>query len=80
MEDETIMRAFVRSIEIIGEASKNVSEEFKQINDAVEWRAMARMRDKLIHGYFGIDFEIIWDVLLNEIPFLHQEISMFLEE
>jgi uncharacterized protein with HEPN domain len=77
--DETIKRAFVRSIEIIGEASKKISEDFKTKNNRIDWRSMAKMRDKLIHGYFGIDYEIVWDVIISEIPKLHSEIQNILQ-
>jgi uncharacterized protein with HEPN domain len=49
--DETLRRAFVRSLEVIGEAVKNLPEEFRAENPEVEWRPIARMRDRLIHGY-----------------------------
>jgi len=55
MEDETLKQAFVRSLEIIGEAAKTVPEDLRQKYGYVDWRAMAGMRDRLIHGYFGID-------------------------
>ena len=51
-EDETLKRAFVRSIEVIGEAAKNLSTEIRKRHSDVEWRAMAGIRDRLIHGYF----------------------------
>lgn len=68
VKDETKMRAFSRSLEIVGEASKKVSEEFKSKHSDVDWKAMAGMRDKLIHDYFGVDYEIVWDVIINELP------------
>lgn len=52
-EDETLRRAFVRSLEVIGEAVKNLPEEFRASHPEVEWRSIAQMRDRLIHGYFG---------------------------
>ena len=53
--DETLQRAFVRSLEIIGEATKKVPVDFRAEYPDIEWRAMAGMRDRLIHDYFGID-------------------------
>jgi len=78
LTDETLKRAFVRSIEIIGEATKQVPEDIRQKYPHIQWRAMAGMRDRLIHGYFGIDYEIVWDVAINKIPKLQQEIEEIL--
>ena len=68
LKNETLLRAFVRSLEVIGEASKKISLEFKNKYPEIDWRAMAGMRDKLIHDYFGVDYEIVWDVVKTEIP------------
>jgi len=76
--DETAKRAFVRSIEIIGEATKKVSSELKQRYPHVEWRAMAGMRDKVVHSYFGVDYDIVWDVAVNKIPELRIQIEEIL--
>ena len=70
LNDETLKRAFVRSLEIIGEAAKKTPD--------VEWRAMAGMRDKLVHDYFGVDYDIVWDVVVNKIPVLRQQIEEIL--
>ena len=77
--DETLRRAFVRSLEIIGEAVKKVPEEFRLGHPTVEWRAMAGMRDRLIHGYFAVDFELVWDVVRNRIPALRAQITSMLD-
>jgi len=78
-EDETLQRAFTRSIEVIGEATKNLSADVRSAHSDVEWRAMAGMRDRLIHGYFGVDYEIVWDVATQKAPTLVQKIDRILE-
>ena len=68
VEDETLKRACLRSLEVIGEAAKNISLPYKEKNKDVEWKEMAGLRDKLIHFYFGVDWNIVWDVIKNKIP------------
>ncbi|EPF36190.1 HepT-like ribonuclease domain-containing protein [Treponema denticola] len=68
LKDEKTQRAFARSIEIIGEAVKNISNDVIIKYKEVPWRNIAGMRDKLIHGYFSVDYEIVWDVAKNIIP------------
>ena len=77
--DETLRRAFVRSLEIIGEAAKKVPDDFRATYSEVEWRAMAGMREVLIHDYFGVDFELVWDVVCNRVPELRSQIASILE-
>ena len=78
LRDETLKRAFVRSLEIIGEAVKQIPEDLRQRHPVIEWRAMAGMRDRLIHAYFGVDYEIVWDVIVNQLPALDMEIKKIL--
>ncbi len=63
-----LCRAVVRSIEIIGEAFKKIDDEFKSTHNHIEWKKIAGTRDKLIHDYFGIDYDIVWDIIENKIP------------
>jgi len=75
LQDETLKRAYVRSIEVIGEAVKHIPDALRQKYPAIDWRAIAGMRDRLIHGYFGVDYAIVWDVITNKIPLLDTEIK-----
>lgn len=75
LDDDTLQRAFVRSLEIIGEATKKLPDFVKQEYSDVDWRAIAGMRDKLIHDYFGVDYEIVWDVVVTRIPALKDTVQ-----
>lgn len=77
--DETLRRAFVRSLEIIGEAAKKVPNDLRAQHPAIEWRSMAKMRDRLIHDYFGVDYELVWDVVQMRIPQLRLQIASILQ-
>ena len=77
--DATLQRAFVRSLEIIGEAAKKVPEDVRQQHPSIEWRAMAAMRDRLIHGYFGVDYGLVWEVVRERIPDLRERLAELLE-
>jgi uncharacterized protein with HEPN domain len=68
------------SLEIIREAAKKVRDDFRARYTGVEWRAMAGMRDRLIHDYFGVDYRLVWDVIQNRIPELKRQIASILDE
>ncbi len=78
--DETLKRAFVRSIEIIGEASKKLPEDIKTMQPDIEWRKVTGMRDRLVHDYFGVDYTIVWDVALNKLPDLRVKLNNLLNK
>ena len=78
LSDDTLKRAFVRSIEVIGEAVKRVPDAVRQKNPEIEWRAIAGMRDRLVHDYFGVDYEVVWDVVVNKVGNLAEQIRPLL--
>ena len=65
--DETLKRSLVRSLEIIGEATKKIPADIKLKWNSVNWKNMAGIRDRLIHDYMGINYSIVWDVVKNKI-------------
>lgn len=76
--NQLIKRAVVRSIEIIGEAVKNMPADILEQYPEVEWKNIARTRDILIHHYFGVDYEIVWDIVIFHIPILKDAIEKIL--
>lgn len=78
--DEVVKRAFVRSLEIIGEATKKIPDSVRQKHPEVQWRNMAGMRDVLIHNYEGVDYAVVWDVVENKVPVLFAHITRILQE
>jgi uncharacterized protein with HEPN domain len=76
--DETLKRAVVRSLEIIGEATKKIPADFELLWNSIQWKNMAGMRDRLIHDYIGVNYSIVWDVIKNKIPDLEKQIDSVL--
>lgn len=79
VEDPSLKRAFVRSLEIIGEASKKIPKDVQAKHPDIDWRKMMGMRDRLIHDYFGVDYAIVWDVAVNKLPELRVKIESLLQ-
>jgi uncharacterized protein with HEPN domain len=70
----------VRNLEVIGEAAKNIPEEVRANSPTIEWKKIAGLRDILIHEYFGIDGEIVWDIVQNKLPSLEITVARLLSE
>jgi uncharacterized protein with HEPN domain len=69
--------AVLRNLEIIGEAAKHISPEVRQKMPQIEWTKIAGMRDWLAHGYFHVNADIVWDVIVNKLPELEQTVQDF---
>jgi uncharacterized protein with HEPN domain len=67
-KDNKTVDAVIRNFEIIGEASKNLSDKVKKQNPGIPWHEMYYLRNRVMHEYFGIDYEIIWDIASNYLP------------
>jgi len=76
--DRKTVNAVIRSLEVIGEAAKQIPPELRLKAPDIPWKYMAGMRDKLIHQYFGVDLDIIWTVCRDELPPLRPKISRLL--
>jgi len=79
-DNEEKQSAVIRQIEIIGEAVKNLSTEFKKQNENIEWSKIAGTRDKIIHHYFKVDIDLVWDIIKKDIPSLKVKIQKIKEE
>jgi len=75
LEDERTCDAVVRNVEIIGEASKQVPEEFKQAHPELPWQQMAGMRNRIVHDYTGVDLAIVWEVAQKALPVLQSQLE-----
>ncbi|MEW6381836.1 MAG: HepT-like ribonuclease domain-containing protein [bacterium] len=77
---ELLKRGCTRSLEIIGEAVKSLSHDFKKRYTDIQWKKIAGMRDKIIHYYFGVNWDIVWDAIQDKIPELKEKIEKIIEE
>ena len=80
VSDPVLSRALIRSLEIIGEASRKIEEAFKSKYPEVEWKKMAGTRNRLIHDYFGVDYDIVYDIIENKLPKLKILITSIINE
>ena len=80
LSDEYYSHAVIRAIEVIGEASKNISPRLKADHPGIAWREIAGMRDTVIHRYFEINWQIVWSVITDDLPALDPEFSALLKD
>ena len=77
--DDKTSSAVVQKLEVIGEAAKQIPEEIRQSHVYIPWKEMAGMRDKLIHFYFGIDYQLVWKTIQERLPDIRPEIQKILD-
>ncbi len=80
LHDKKTVNAVIRSLEVIGEASKNVPQSLRDQYPDVPWKKMAGMRDKLIHEYFGVDLEVLWQTIKQDLPSVKPLIEKVIKE
>jgi uncharacterized protein with HEPN domain len=79
MNDEKTFDAVIRNLEILGEAAKHISPEVRARHPQIGWRKIAGMRDVIAHKYFGVDEDILWDVIQNQVPVLLGQVQGMLD-
>ncbi len=80
LEDSKTQDAVIRNLEIIGEATKKISDDFKSKYPDIAWKEVSGMRDVLIHDYFGVNLDIVWEVVERDIPQLQEKINVLLDD
>ena len=80
LEDEKTFDAVVRNLEVIGEAVKKLPADLRAKHTVLDWKKIAGLRDILIHEYFGLDGEIVWDIVQNKVPALDREVRKMLNQ
>ncbi len=75
-----VVDAVVRNLEIIGEAAKNIPANIRKKSSDIEWKKISGLRDILAHEYFGVDMEILWDIITNKLPNLKEKVSKLSKE
>ncbi|MEK6915641.1 MAG: DUF86 domain-containing protein [Nanoarchaeota archaeon] len=80
LKDKLKQYAIIRAIEIIGEAAKNLPQQFRNSHPDVDWKEIIGTRDRIIHHYFGVDLDIVWNIVKKDLPKLKEKINKILSE
>jgi uncharacterized protein with HEPN domain len=80
LDDTKTQDAVIRSLEILGEATKKLSPAFRESHPEIPWKGMAGVRDKLIHDYFGVNIDIVWQIVRDQLPELADQVEAALED
>lgn len=78
-ENRMLILALIRLLEIVGEAATGVSDEFRKMHSSLPWKQMIGMRNRLIHGYFDMDLDILWQTIVSDLPALREKLEAILE-
>jgi uncharacterized protein with HEPN domain len=74
LRDELVIDGVARNLEIIGEAARQLPEEFKRVHTQISWTQIAGLRNRIVHDYFGLDLEIIWQLIQHDLPELEKQV------
>ena len=79
-KDTLVLDGVVRNLEIIGEAAKNIPSRIRAKHPKIEWKKIGGLRDILAHEYFGVDLEVVWDIIKNKVPILKKQVNSILKK
>ena len=74
IRDELVIDGVARNLEIIGEAVRQLPEEFRRVHAQIPWTQIAGLRNRIVHDYFGLDLEIIWEIIQHDLPELKKQV------
>jgi len=74
LRDDLVIDGVARNLEIIGEAARQLPEEFKRVHTQISWTQIAGLRNRIVHDYFGLDLEIIWEIIQHDLPELEKQV------
>lgn len=80
LNDDLVVDAVARNLEIIGEATRQLPEEFRRVNRQIPWTEIAGLRNRIVHDYFGLDLEIIWQIIQHDLPELDKQVRALRSE